>query len=79
MPPASESSQAVVRKGHEGAPIWITQKKKLDNILTELGHVLRITEHPFEIDLFFAVRTRLFLPHDTPTPNTKLMEHMFTR
>lgn len=38
-----------------------------------------IAEQPLQIDLFFAVRTRLLLSNDTPTAYAKLMENMITR
>lgn len=36
----------------------------------------RVAEHPFEIYLFLAVRTGLFLADDAPTADAEFVKHM---
>lgn len=38
------------------------------------GERIRITEHPLEIHLLFAVWTRLLLPDNAPAPDAELMK-----
>lgn len=38
---------------------------------------IRVTEHPLQIHLLFAVRTHLLLPDDTPSSYAEFMEPGF--
>lgn len=38
------------------------------------GERIRVTEHPLEIHLLFAVGTRLLLPDDAPAPDAELVK-----
>lgn len=39
-----------------------------------VGERIRITEHPLEIHLLFAVWTRLLLPNNAPAPDAELVK-----